>query len=68
MRFSIGSDYHGFGLQSTTAIISTSGSSDADVWVDGELTANASGGSPTRAAATTTSGTYGEARGPGRGT
>ena len=45
MRFSGGSDYHGFGLQSTTATISASGGSDADVWVDGELTANASGGS-----------------------
>lgn len=45
MHFSGGSDYHGFGLQSTTATISASGGSDADVWVDGELTANASGGS-----------------------
>ncbi|MFD1468971.1 head GIN domain-containing protein [Hymenobacter caeli] len=45
MRFSGGSDYHGFGLQSTTATVSASGGSDADVWVDGELTANASGGS-----------------------
>lgn len=45
MRFSGSSDYHGFGLQSTTALISVSGSSDADVWVDGELAANAPGGS-----------------------
>ena len=45
MRFSGGSDYHGFGLQSTTATISASGGSDAEAWVDGELTANASGGS-----------------------
>lgn len=48
MRFSGGSDYHGFGLQSTIATISASGGSDADVWVDGELTANASGGSDLR--------------------
>lgn len=43
MRFSGGSDYPGLGLQSTTAIASSS--SDADVWVDSELTANAPGGS-----------------------
>ena len=45
MRFSGGSDYHGFALQSTTANIEASGGSDADVWVNGELVASASGGS-----------------------
>ncbi len=48
MKFSGGSDYHGFGLQSATATISASGGSDAEAWVDGELTANASGGSDLR--------------------
>lgn len=48
MKFSGGSDYHGFGLQSATATISASGGSDAEAWVDGELVANASGGSDLR--------------------
>lgn len=43
-----GSDYHGFGLQSTTASINANGGSDADAWVEGEITANASGGSDLR--------------------
>ena len=43
-----GSDYRGFGLQSTTARIEASGGSDAEVWVEGDLTANASGGSDLR--------------------
>ena len=43
-----GSDYHGFGLHSTTADISASGGADANVSVDGELSATASGGSDVR--------------------
>ena len=43
-----GSDYHGFGLRSTTARIGASGGSDAEVWVEGDLTADASGGSDLR--------------------
>lgn len=43
-----GSDYHGFGLQSTTASIQANGGSDADAWVEGELQASASGGSDLR--------------------
>lgn len=40
-----GSDYNGFALRSTTATVSASGGSDANVLVDGELSSSASGGS-----------------------
>ncbi|PJJ48544.1 head GIN domain-containing protein [Hymenobacter chitinivorans] len=43
-----GSDYHAFALQSTTAEVSASGGSDANISVDGELVSSASGGSDVR--------------------
>ncbi|WP_167856990.1 head GIN domain-containing protein [Hymenobacter aquaticus] len=43
-----GSDYHAFALQSTTAEVSASGGSDAEVMVEGELKSSASGGSGVR--------------------
>ncbi|UOQ54343.1 head GIN domain-containing protein [Hymenobacter cellulosivorans] len=43
-----GSDYHAFALLSTTAEVSASGGSDANVAVDGELRSSASGGSDVR--------------------
>ncbi|TGE26449.1 head GIN domain-containing protein [Hymenobacter metallicola] len=43
-----GSDYHAYALQSTTAEVSASGGSDAEVSVDGELKSSASGGSDVR--------------------
>jgi hypothetical protein len=43
-----GSNYHAFNLQSTTAEVSASGGSDADILVDGELKSSASGGSGVR--------------------
>ncbi|GAA4003015.1 hypothetical protein GCM10022408_13150 [Hymenobacter fastidiosus] len=43
-----GSDYHGFALRSTTADVHASGGSDVEVAVDGELSADMSGGSRVR--------------------
>ncbi|MCB2409241.1 head GIN domain-containing protein [Hymenobacter lucidus] len=43
-----GSDYRAFNLQSTTAEVSASGGSDAELSVDGELKSSASGGSGVR--------------------
>lgn len=43
-----GSDFNGFGLVAETATVSTSGGSDAEVTVNKQLTANASGGSDVR--------------------
>ncbi|MBF9222643.1 head GIN domain-containing protein [Hymenobacter ruricola] len=43
-----GSDYHAFDLQSSRATVRASGGSDVNLSVDGELTANAGGGSDVR--------------------